>query len=143
MQLKSMRTFLSILLVVSSLHSFSQNQIFGKAKNWRLYKVEGNKAFNCPVDSLKAMESILLDIDSVNIFLKSAISWPKEKYSLWMGSWLASFEDENGNLHKIDISMYGGFFYDELLKIYYQVSEEHKKEWLQFINYNYEGFSSL
>jgi len=59
-----------------------------------------------------------------------------------MGSWLVSFEDENDNLHKFDISMYGGFVFDENLKTYYEVPGELKKEWLQFINDNYVRFSS-
>ncbi len=138
-----MKALLSIVLIVLGFEAIPQNQIFGKTKSWKLYKLEGNKAFKCPADSLMFMENVLPNADTINIFLQNATAWPKDKYSLWMGSWLASFEDEKGYLHKVDISMYGGFFYDERLKLYYQVSEHEKDKWLRFINYNYQRFSSL
>jgi len=110
--------------------------------DWKLYKIQGNEAFRCPVDSLKSKESVSLDKDSVVAFLSSATAWPKNKNSFWMGSFLISFEDKGHSLHKIDVSMYAGFLYDEQLKTYFQLTGEVKKEWMQFINDNYEKFLS-
>ncbi|HVM86876.1 MAG TPA: hypothetical protein VMT76_01725 [Puia sp.] len=137
-----MKILFSFLLIILSSSSFSQNNFWYNTKRWKLYKIQGNEAFKCPPDSLEFRENIPLNADSLRLFLKNASVWPKDKYSLWMGSWLVSFEDENDNLHKFDISMYGGFVFDENLKTYYEVPGELKKEWLQFINDNYVRFSS-
>lgn len=133
----------TVYLLSNGLVCRAQENTWQKTTEWKLYKIDDNKAFRCKPDSLKFIQSVRLDSAALMPFLSSTTVWPKEKYALWMGSYLASFTDSTGKLHKVDISMYGGFFYDERGKTYYQVASGLKKKWLQFINDNFEKIDSL
>ncbi|HTQ65780.1 MAG TPA: hypothetical protein VMI12_13345 [Puia sp.] len=64
--------------------------------------------------------------------LKNCSIWPKEKTSVWMGLYVATYSDEKKNIRKIDISVYGGFFWDENSKSYYEVEDLLKSNWADF-----------
>jgi len=137
-----MKIPVTVLLILCSARSFAQQGTWEGTKDWKLYKIQGNKAFRLKQDSLLYIESVPLNEDSLKTFLNSSGAWPKEKYSLWMGSYLASFADSAGLLHKVDISMYGGFFFDERTKTYFQVAADMKNDWLQFMSRSYEKLAS-
>jgi len=69
-------------------------------------------------------------------FLSSASIWPKEKTSLWMGLFVASFETSGNETKKIIISSYGGFIFDPAEKRYYELPKEVRDDWYHFINDN-------
>jgi hypothetical protein len=51
---------------------------------------------------------------------------------MWMGAWVTScLIDEKK--HKIDISSYGGFFFDETDKKYYTVTAGDQRDWLNYL----------
>src|SRR4051812_28272779 len=91
------------------------------AKNWRLYNIRESAAFDYRLDTLKNFKSIPLDLDTMTGFLSEVAQWPKDKYSLWSGLYVATCELPKGDIRKIEISVYGGFFYDDRTKTYYQL----------------------
>lgn len=81
-----------------------------------------------------SFQSIELSNQMMNTFMNDVSEWPIEKYSLWMGLYIATCEMEDKKIRKIIISNYGGFFYDQLTKRYYELPSELKDQWLSFLN---------
>ena len=111
---------------------------WGKTTSWKLYDLNGRKGFSIQVDSLSNFRSTKLNDDSVHNFLRSISQWPKEKTAVWMGYFVATCKTPDNNIHKIDISMYGGFFFDETTHLYYELPEQVRDEWMKYINVKYE-----
>lgn len=100
--------------------------------DWKLYGINNEIALRYSVDTLANFPFVEINRDSVLLFLKGAKSWVKGKTSMWMGAYYATCVIA-GVVHKIDISVYGGFFYDEMDKHFYQVPLhliDKWKEWL-------------
>lgn len=53
-----------------------------------------------------------------------------------MGGYLATY-NLGGALRKVDISSYGGYFYDEKTGTYYQMPIEKIDAWLEFLRNSY------
>lgn len=113
---------------------FSQNINWETAKDWRLYDIRNFSVFNYSLDTLRNFRSIPLDQDTMNIFLSDVAEWPKSETSLWMGLYVATCELPEKETRKIEISVYGGFFYDELTKTYYQLPLAVRNDWLDYIS---------
>lgn len=52
---------------------------------------------------------------------------------VWMGGWAAAYE-YGAESHKIEISAYGAFFYDQSTNRYYQIPMGLKEAWMTYIN---------
>ena len=115
---------------------FSQDINWKETKNWRLYDIHQSNAFDYKLDTLKNFESIALDQDTMQNFLSDVVKWPKDKTSLWMGLYVATCEFPNRKIRKIDISVYGGFFYDEMTRTYYQLPLATRNDWLEYLSVN-------
>lgn len=85
------------------------------------------------MDTLINFQSIDLSNQTMHAFMSNVTEWPKEKYSVWMGLYIATCEMEDKKFRKIIISNYGGFFYDQLTKRYYELPTELKTQWLEFL----------
>ncbi len=131
-----MKSLFVQLLALSILPFFCTGQEieWKNTKHWKLYNIFDNAAFRYPVDSLSFFKSLPLDDSTIKRFFSSATIWPKDKASLWMGLFTASFETGDSKTRKIIISTYGGFFYDSAEKRYYELPLELRKEWYLFIN---------
>jgi hypothetical protein len=112
-----------LILAFSFVSAFSQEMDWHKTSNWKLYDFGGKKPFAYTVDSLSAFEHIDLNDDSLHYFLNAAALWPKDKVASWMGCFVVSCEGIDHKMRKIDVSVYGGFFYDEGDSRYYEVRE--------------------
>lgn len=132
--------FISILFVTKC---FSQDINWKDAKNWRLYDLRDGSAFNYSLDTLKNFKSIQLDYDTMHIFLSDVVEWPKNKSSLWMGLYVATCELPEREIQKIEISVYGGFFYDDLTKSYFQLPSSDRDDWLDYFSSNSRRLSQL
>ncbi|HEV3411151.1 MAG TPA: hypothetical protein VG101_01680 [Puia sp.] len=105
------------------------------ATKWTLYGYQGSRLFKIPIDSLKMLDTVQLNQDSVTSYLSSAkVVHPKEPF-LWMGGYVTTCS-LNGHLRKVEFSNYGNFFYDENEKHYYQLSSEKAESWLAFVQNN-------
>ncbi|MBX3257691.1 MAG: hypothetical protein KF862_26420 [Chitinophagaceae bacterium] len=127
-------TFSFVFLVLISISSNAQILDFKTTKNWTLYESQDFSVFTLPVDSVLKFRSIKLSDDTMKVFLKNATEL-KENPS-WMGLHLVTTELKSGEIRKFEISMYGGFFYDDKEKKYYKVSDEVKDQWLQYFSKN-------
>lgn len=113
---------------------------FGKAQtiqwesthHWKLYSISGGDIFSYSVDTLKNYSYYTLNEDSIQSFLATASILPSDDPPVWMGAHVASYE-KNKIIYKIEISQYGGFFYDEKTKQYFQISPQRREEWHAYI----------
>jgi hypothetical protein len=101
---------------------------------WKLYKIPAKAGMSISMDRLKTYKNVNLNADTVLSFLNDASLWPKDKYAMWMGAFIVSMGYDNDHTRKIIVSSYGGFLYDDLTKRYYEVAEEKRKEWYDFLN---------
>jgi len=113
---------------------------WNKTTNWNLYDTGGKKNLSMPLDSVLLCKSVPLPSDSMHVFLNQLYPWPKGKqYPVWMGAFCGTYEI-NSIPHKVDISMYGGFMYDENTRSYFQLPETIRNEWMDFLNKHSEEF---
>jgi len=132
MNLKILPTIILLLLFVNL--SFAQDTKWNETKNWKLYKLNNRAAFNYSADTLRHFKSLALSDSVMQGFLSSVSVWPLEKKSVWMGLLVATYETGDNKLCKVNISNYGGFFFDENSKSYYQLPESLRNDWIKYLN---------
>lgn len=117
--------------------SFASCQVhWSQSSNWTLYQYDGNRVFTISVDSLKFLESSPMNEDSMAYFVKSAQFLNTTVPLAWMGGYIATCK-VNGTVRKVEISRYGGYFYDEKTSAYYQLPMEKIDPWLAFVQDSY------
>jgi hypothetical protein len=127
------------ILIASFLLSafFASCQVhWDQSSNWTLYQCEGYRVFSIPVDSLKFYGSSPVNQDSMAHFVKSATVLNTKAPLAWMGGYVATCK-LNGALRKVEISSYGGYFFDEKSSAYYQLPISEIDAWLSFIQSSY------
>jgi hypothetical protein len=124
---------LFVLLLLLSSESWGQKMDWGKSRDWKLYDIHTNKAFAYSSDTLQNFKCIELPQDSMQTFLKELTEISKDDSPVWMGLYVATCKLEDGLLRKIDISVYGGFFYDENSKTYFQLQKIFSDNWLNYL----------
>ena len=110
----------------------AQLPVWRGANHWTLYNLRGAKFYKVPLDSLDSYNSGHLNDDSMRTFISRATVMPSAKAPMWMGAFVTTCMI-NHKKRKVDISSYGGFFYDEIDKKYYSVPQEIQKEWLNYL----------
>ena len=103
-----------------------------KSIHWKIYDISGSNLFSYTVDTVKKFPNSPINEDSIHFYLSKLSIWPSDAPPLWMGVHIATYE-LNGSERKVDISLYGGFFYDEETKLHYQISEDKIDMWTAFI----------
>ncbi len=127
-----MKTFLVLLIVFGAFNTEAQID-WGKSSHWKIYKVPEPIMFKIPIDSLPQTNSQTLRKDSILIYIGSSTILPDSIKPVWMGGWLATYEF-SGQEHKIEISSYGAFFYDQSTNRFYQIPMELKEDWMTYIH---------
>jgi hypothetical protein len=130
-----MKIVLITSLVLSATVASCQLQ-WGKATNWTLYRYQGHRLFKIPLDSLRQYDSLALNQDSMAVFLNSAQTLHPEASVAWMGGYIATCK-LNGIDRKVELSNYGGFFYDEKTRTYYKITEGKSEDWLFYLQQCY------
>lgn len=127
-----MRTFslLCIAILIGSAVN-SQSTKWQEAIKWKLYNIPPQEGLEIPLAQLGRFESINLNDDSMHVFMNQVVL--KKDAPAWEGVYIASCE-LSGNPHKIVISVFGGFLYDEQLKLYYEVPPAIKSKWMEFLS---------
>jgi len=125
----------SVFLVCIALHfaSFEQHGRFERSKDWRLYDVQGPNLFKYTADTLKSFRFYRLNDDSIRNFLSGLNDLPDSIAPVWMGGPQVASYELDGVRYKIDISQYGGFFFDEGSKKYYQLDGKNITDWHAYI----------
>jgi len=108
-----MKLFYLIIMIFLGNRIFSQEINWKETKNWRLYDIQDKRAFNYPIDSLSNFKSTPLNSDNMLPFLSNVSLIPIERTPLWMGFYVTTCQTKEDKIKKIEISIYGGFFYDE------------------------------
>lgn len=109
---------------------------WSKTKNWKLYKIQDNMAFNYSPDTLQHFSQVALAMDLLTPMLQQVTPLKSQEAPLWMGFYVVSFEDQNGQTRKAEVSMYGGFLYEDASKKYFVVPEAIRRSWLDFMNHS-------
>ena len=107
-----------------------------QASKWKIYSYQGYRLLRLPVDSLEQFKTLDLNQDSMAAFVLSAKPFEGKTPLIWMGGYIATC-NLNGTVRKIDLSSYGGYFYDEKTSSYYQMPEEKIDAWLSFLKNSY------
>jgi hypothetical protein len=89
--------------------------------------------FKVSIDSLNQITNRPLLRDSIILYLTTSKILSDSVNPVWMGGWVATY-NYKGRINKIQISAYGGFFYDQSSARYYEVDAGLKDEWAQYIN---------
>jgi hypothetical protein len=126
-----------IVVVITTLiiygHSLAQEVNWGKSSHWTIYNIRNSHAFFWPQDTLKNFTSLALEDPIIHSLLIKPIMMKNEEPE-WMGMYVATCKTADGTLHKIDVSVYGGFFLDEKLHKYFQVTEAYRDTWLTYFH---------
>src|ERR1700722_10808822 len=126
-----MKAFLAFIIVCSTFNAVAQMD-WGKTSRWKIYKVPEPIMFRIPIDSLAQTNSQTLGQDSILMFIGTSTVLPDSITPVWMGGWLATYEF-GGQIHKIEISSYGAFLYDQSSNRFYQIPIGLKEEWMTYI----------
>jgi hypothetical protein len=113
-----------------------------KTSHWKLYSIPSKHAFGFSFDTLPNFKSRPLDQNSMQIFLGSVTALAADRIPVWMGYYVTSCQLPDGRGIKVEISQYGGFFYDEKEHRYYEISLEVRKDWLAFFDSNMNALQS-
>jgi|SRR5580692_373555 hypothetical protein len=133
-KLTTMKHVLIGLVFLSAMSASCQIH-WEQSTDWTLYQYEGNHLFSVSIDSLKFIKSSTINQDSMAYFVQSA-SILNKKGLAWMGGYIATCKI-NGVTRKVEISNYGGFFYDQKSGVFYQLPIEKIDAWLDFLQNAY------
>ena len=131
-----MKPFFIIIAVWLSQAAQGQDTTFRSAKNWRLYDIPASNVFKYSTDTLRNFHSYTLDKDSMRRYMASLSVLPPESLPRWMGAYVATCELD-GTVRKIEISVYGGFFYDETTKRHFQLPEKLIDPWQSYVQHRF------
>jgi hypothetical protein len=133
-----MAIFTAIIVFMSMGTAFAQELDWQKANNWKIYSINQFAVFNYPPDTLKNFRSVDLNDDTIKSFLIKVRKLSKEESPVWMGLYFLTCQILNEPVRKVEVSVYGGFFYDEFTKTYYELPEEIRGSWLDYLSINYK-----
>jgi hypothetical protein len=122
-----------IVLLFPTINSFSQNIDWNKTSDWKLYDIHTSKAFDYSLDTLNKFKNVSLDEDTLKMFLNNLSIIQSDQTPVWMGFYVASCKMMDGSYAKIDISVYGGFFYVEKIKTYFRLLPEYSNAWMDYL----------
>jgi hypothetical protein len=130
-----MKLFLIVCLQFIVLLSCGQVQ-WNKSSDWTIYQTQAHDLFKVPIDSLNSLDTLRLDKDTVESYLSSLeLMHPKGPVA-WMGGYIATCKID-GVRRKIELSNYGGFFYDEKTNTFYRVSKDNIDSWVDYLQNSY------
>jgi hypothetical protein len=101
-------------------------------KDWKLYNIQAKRAFDWSFDTLRHFKCVTLNEDTMREFLNTVSPLPPERSPVWMGYYVASCRLSNGDYLKLEVSQYGGFFFEQRENRYYELSLPKRKDWLNF-----------
>jgi hypothetical protein len=126
---------IAFLLISLSLGRFSAQDIdWSQTTHWRIYNIHNKKDFGFSIDTLSHFNSVELSDDSMHSFLQRVTQLKDVQMPIWMGHFVATCMLKDGSARKVELSTYGGFFYDDKTKNYYEVPEEVRSQWHSYLS---------
>ena len=132
--------YIFIIFLINYSCSFGQTSSFERSQKWKLYDVAGSNLFKYSTDTLKRFSFYNLNDDSVRDFLKGIREIPADDAPVWMGAPHIATYEIDGLINKVDISLYGGFFFDEKSKKYFQLPNNNIDSWHSYIRECFVSF---
>lgn len=132
-----MKSFSSIIIIMLSLFWTTvngQNINWQKTSNWKIYKIQDNRSFIYTLDTLQNFTSIRVNDKEMQLLVQGIADLNQKESPLWMGNYVLSFDYPNGVSHKIEVSTYGGFLYEDAAKKYYFVPENNRRQLQDFMS---------
>jgi hypothetical protein len=120
-----------LLLILPGLAALTQEPDWRKATHWTIYNVQGKSIWKLPIDSLDQYAHQPLNNDSMTTYLTN-VSAISPHGAAWMGVYVTTCVLDNKK-RKVDVSAYGGFFYDELLKRYFEIPVDLRRGWYDYL----------
>jgi len=131
-KMKWLKIFVAVIFTILA-HFGAQGQvIWKKAHSWKLYNT-GDSSFVISLDSLNGHKYYQLNPDSMMYFLDSVTLLPNDIQPAWMGVYLTTCVID-GEIRKVLISYYAGFFYDDKSRRYYQLASSKKNDWRNYLD---------
>lgn len=132
---------LLIFFLLPVLHCYAQQTDWSKTSDWKLYDIHASNAFSYSIDTLSTIKNKALNNDSIKTFLERVTEIKKGNSPMWMGLYVATCMLDKV-VYKIDVSVYGGFFYVENNKTYYELPEDTRMDWLKYFHDNLDKLSN-
>jgi hypothetical protein len=134
-KIKVMKILIGSFLILSTTIASCQIR-WDKATDWTIYRYQGHRLFKISLDSLTGYDSKSLNQDSVADYLDSVQIMASEGQITWMGGYIATCKLD-GNIRKVELSNYGGFFFDEKTRKFYQISPDKSEAWTFYLQQCY------
>jgi hypothetical protein len=131
-RMKWVKILVTVIFTVRAYTDAQGQVLWMKAQNWKIYN-GGDSSFAISIDSLKGEKYHQLNADSMRYFLDSVTLLPNNIQPGWMGVYLTTCVIE-GEIRKVLISYYAGFFYDEKSRRYYQIPASKKDDWRNYLD---------
>jgi len=134
-----MHLMLLYFLTVHSLVDTAERPFhWEKTKHWKMYALNNSaKVFSVSADTMPSLAAISMSDDSIHKFLSTAKLYQVPMSPAWMGCYLTSCENDKGQLMKIVVSVYGGFFLNDFDGKYYHIDPTLARLWLDYIRRSY------
>jgi hypothetical protein len=116
----------------------AQEKDYMISSDWRIYDIQGHGIFHFSTDTLQSFKSLPLNDDSIRFYLTSF----KEDTTgplAWMGGYVVSFRT-GSSIRKIEVSNYGGYFYEDKARKYYTLPPGLVSPWLSYFKFTFDGF---
>jgi hypothetical protein len=130
-----MRKLFICIMIFAAAKMYGQDIDWQQTSEWKLYDTHGIKSFDATPEKIQNFKSALLDSQMIKNFLSNVTKMIFADAPVWMGYHIASCITKDGKLKLFYISTYGGFFYDSEKKIYYQIREEARNGWLDYLSH--------
>jgi hypothetical protein len=128
---------LSLIVCLQFVVLLSCGQVqWNQSSDWTIYQSQASDIFKVPNDSLNSLDTLGLNKDTVESYLSSLELFHPKAPVAWMGGYIATCKID-GVRRKIDLSNYGGFFYDEKTNAFYRVSKDRIDSWVDYVQSSY------
>jgi hypothetical protein len=135
-----MKTNLTILFLFCTVNAVAQSNAWKSSTNWTIYNIRSSRAFNYTLDSLHKFDSAKLDDSTMHSFIQDCKTIDAKDAPVWMGLYKTTCKFNDSLIHRIDISVYGAFFYDEETKTYFEITGERKEQWQDYLLHHLLSF---
>jgi hypothetical protein len=140
--MKNIFSAVLFLMFITCSSCIGQSINWQQTTNWKIYRTQDNRSFSFTLDTLKKIPSLMLNETEIHALIQGASNLIQKESPLWMGNYVLSFDFPSGVIHKIEVSTYGGFYFEYLTKQYYSIPATNRREWLAYLSNAYERFGN-
>jgi len=134
-----MHLFLLYFLTIHGLVDTTERPFnWESTTHWKMYALNNTtKVFTISTDTMPALAAVPMSDDSIHLLLANTKLYQVPISPAWMGCYLTSCENDKGQLMKIVVSVYGGFFLNQFDGKYYHLDPGLTRLWLNYMRRSY------